>query len=325
MGKFKAMLDNHLERMKFSSMNRAIISRLIEFSTTRTSDAGAYVELLRMEPMLATRILGVVNSSWASPVRPVTQIDRAVTMLGLAHTRALALSFCLEHCHLNAGIDPLLSKTLWESSLLKAVAAQLLARTARVPAAEEYFLSGLFQDLGMPLFMALDADYVKLLNYPQATVRVLLDYELEHFETTHAAVGGVIAERMGLPARYLFDILEHHRRDTNLTQADTPAQIWINMAAGLLPHATRRWRIADLMALEKLVTQFGGHVWPNLQAFLEQLTVTYDELITRLSKDPPPPLLDAELLEQLAVANRQATTEIMHQQVRDSARSAASG
>ncbi len=316
MANAKAILSERLGEFRLQGVNPVVMSRLIELSSHPAVDPEHYRDLAKIEPMLASRILGVANSSWASPLRPVTQIDHAIHMLGLANVRALALAFCLERFHASIELDPADTRALWEASLLKAIAGRVLAEVVRPDWTEEPFIAGLLQDLGVPLMMSISAEYRTLLADPKISIEDQLTQERAIFGVDHVTVGSVIAYKLNLPTRYLTSILRHHTAPSHTTDDPTVSAEWIDALVSLLPHMGTVWNMGNLGRMETILARFWLQHWTELPSFLKDITAQCSELAGRLGRDVGPGADFNKMLEKLTKANTQAVADLVQQSMR---------
>ena len=316
MANAKAILSQRLGEFRLQGINPVVMTRLIELSSHPTVDPEHYREVAKIEPLLASRLLGVANSSWASPLKPVTQIDHAIHMLGLSNVRALAMAFCLERFHASIELDLQDTRALWESSLLKATASRALAEAVRPDWTEEPFIAGLLQDLGVPLLMSISAEYRALLTDPQIGIEDQLAQERAIFGVDHVTVGSVIAYKLGLPTRYLTSILRHHTPPSHTTNDPTVGPEWIDALVALLPHHGTAWNLSNLNRMEAILGRFWQPHWADMPAFLKDVTTQCAELAGRLGRDLDPGASLEQILEKLAKANTQAVVDLVQQSLR---------
>ena len=309
----KAKLGERLAGLKLQGINPVVMVRLIELSSQHNSDPNVYCDLAHLEPMLAGRILGTANSCWASPLRPVTQIEHAINMIGVENIRALALAFCLERFHASMELDGHTTRLLWEAALLKAITAKMLAEAVRPDWSEEAFVAGLLQDLGVPLMLSISDDYREMLLNPVTSIEELLKFEKQFFGVDHTTVGSVIAYRLGLPMRYLTSILRHHSQPVHKTDDPDISAEWIDGIVGLLPHAGQVWNMGGLQEIDGILKKFWSHRWPDLTVFLQAVTECFTQLAGKLGYDVNKMESAEELYDRLAKANAQAVSRLTQQ------------
>jgi len=303
--------------VRLPGVNLTTVAKLAQLDVSTDASPEPYIDVIRQEPMLVTRLLGIANSSWASPIKPITRVDRAVYMLGLVKVHAMVLSFCLERYHNHMDLDRELTRALWEGALYKAAAAQALARPLFPDHEDDHFVVGLVQDIGVPMMMVVDSGYSALVRDPDAGTHDLLEFERRTFRTDHANVGGVIAQQLGLPSTLISSITAHHKLDHALPDDDVDPATWIGAAVALLPHMIGVWSMDDLMCLDAIVTRLWSDRWPTVRGFLEDVTHEYDLFVRQMCKESSLKELPDDLFDQLARATQQANANLEQSQNQD--------
>lgn len=79
-------------------------------------------------PMVALRVLALANSVWSAPVAPITSLEIACRRLGFGVVRSLSIALSLAERFNPAECPPFDYQLFWGSSLLRAEAAEHVAR-----------------------------------------------------------------------------------------------------------------------------------------------------------------------------------------------------
>ena len=168
------------------------------------------VELIWTDPALLARAMAAVNASPATRNLPVTQLRLAIASLGRERLRHLAYTTSLLR-----SVEPMRmgfhSATFWERSLLCACACEAVARQLGLPALAQYYVAGLFHDIG----------YLRVLQEKPAALRAVieqwtarpgdrLEIEAEVFGMDHCRQGVELAAQLDLPAWLRVAIGRHH-------------------------------------------------------------------------------------------------------------------
>lgn len=179
--------------------------------------------VIKLDPVLAARVMKLCNSSYCSPAQKIVSLERAVIMLGLNTIKNLALSCAvLQRLREEARPQPFDLEAFWTHSLAVGVAAKLYARARKVDkkTLEDYFLAGLVHDLGIP---------VESWFYPEEMEEVLEqanrmgliraeDYALCNLN--HCLVGKALAEHWGFTGDLQAVLLQHHDPEAEGPHAD---------------------------------------------------------------------------------------------------------
>jgi diguanylate cyclase (GGDEF)-like protein len=164
-------------------------------------------DLLARDPALSAKVVGVANSSAFRRGTPVTTVRRAALALGTGSVTALGLSFSL--ISQRAARGPFDFGQYWRRGLLNAVAARSLAQQVRIDA-EEAFLAGLLQDIGVLALNAAVPGYDDVIRDAKQDHLRLERLEREQFGAGHPEVGAWLATGWGLPDPLVQAVLGSH-------------------------------------------------------------------------------------------------------------------
>ncbi|MBW8883794.1 MAG: HDOD domain-containing protein, partial [Planctomycetia bacterium] len=178
----------------------AVAAEVLRLTGEPQIDPRELRQCIETDPALAARLLRVVNSSLFGPTRPVTDLNQALTLLGIRPLKMLVLGFSLPK-ELFTGLEAEVLSRYWRQTLVKAVAArELTERLWRMPG-DESFLAGLVQDIGvLVLIQQLGSSYVKLLERVQICGGSLIDCELDTLGFDHLVLSARLLAHWGLPA-----------------------------------------------------------------------------------------------------------------------------
>ena len=221
------------------------------------------------DPALCARILKVANSSLYGLPRQISNIERAVLLLGLKVVRNLTIIASMDrffHMNRDAGAFRSLSDDLWQHSTLTATAAKMLADAMPVKhtqiTSDEFMVAGLIHDIG--IMAELHTDRTRLIdamvtmfcsdaenfNNPSSQdseppdLRIM---ETELFGEDHAALGAVLCEYWQFPDFLCKCVAWHHAPNQQWSECGLPADIQTSAAlictadriAGSLPNGFR--------------------------------------------------------------------------------------
>lgn len=186
--------------------------RVLELSQDPDCTVNELAETIRFDQGLSAKILKTVNSSFFGLRTKCATIDKALVVLGLRELRNLALGFSLVPAMEAAytdGFDPV---DYWRRGIYSAVAAKIIASQVAKPVADEAFLGGLLQDIGiMAMLQALGQPYLDVLATSRTDHRKLAAAELRAFDMQHPEVGALLARKWQLPDELSVPIRFHER------------------------------------------------------------------------------------------------------------------
>lgn len=190
----------------------AVALRVIEMTADPHVKLSELAAVIQNDQGLAAKILRTVNSSYYALRQPCSTINKALVMLGLGPVKSLALGFSLVssvNTNKDANFD---YEAYWRRGLYSAVAAKAVADAARKPWADEAFLAGLLQDLGvMALLKSLKQRYTTVVAKTNGDHRRLTRVELADLEVQHPDIGAMLAERWKLPPELVLPVRYHER------------------------------------------------------------------------------------------------------------------
>ena len=188
-----------------------VAMQIIQLTRRPEVDIRDIASLVANDPALSTKVLRTVNSSFYGLSKTVGTISQALVILGLQSVKTLALGFSLAGSLRRSqprGFDHM---AYWRRSIHSAVAAKALAGHLKVVQAEECFLAGLLQDIGMLAMHTALGD-----RYSQICAKVedhndLPAMEDKELQLNHAEVGAMICESWSLPPILSVPIGGHHQ------------------------------------------------------------------------------------------------------------------
>lgn len=106
------------------------------------------VAVLQTDPALSGKILKATNTSQMGLRKPVSDLQRAVVLLGKKSVMALALGFSLSEASMNTGKYSIYYSDFWFQSLIRGCAASVLAQRYFSIEGSEAFTLGLLARIG---------------------------------------------------------------------------------------------------------------------------------------------------------------------------------
>ncbi|MEW6594082.1 MAG: HDOD domain-containing protein [Thermodesulfobacteriota bacterium] len=182
-----------------------------------------FEEVIKLDPVLVTRLLRLVNSPYFGLVQKVESISKAVVFCGMKQLRNLVAVEALRRMF--QGGDELFSREkLWLHSATVAILAEMIAKRIFGIAAEDAFLAGIIHDIGL---VAEDQVAGDLLRQAAKAVQEgkggLIQCEQEVIGTNHCEVGVTLARDWKLPEEVLKAIKYHHDSGRKLPLKSVPS------------------------------------------------------------------------------------------------------
>ncbi|MDR0585388.1 MAG: HDOD domain-containing protein [Treponema sp.] len=204
-------IAEHIKNMPSLPTSVSKVLNLCGNSQTSPADLNYVISL---DPVLVGRVLKLLNSAYYGLDQRVTNLVRAIIMLGINTIKNLALSSAimgiLPKDKRYQGLD---MEGFWRHSLCVGTATKLLAKERGVDPKqlEEYFTAGLLHDIGkIPLNAVLSGDYMLAVASADRERIPLYQAESKTLGTSHCIVGAAIVNAWHLPGPVGETIVYHH-------------------------------------------------------------------------------------------------------------------
>ena len=191
--------------------NPTIATQVVRLAKDTFSGANDFAKLIRTDPALATRLLKTANSAQFAQRTPVSNIERAVTVLGLNQVKTAVLGFQLVTNLDRLGGVPFDLKAFWQHSLLRACIARSIAQTVVPERQDEAFLIGLLQECGVLLLVQVQGASYASLCCSTLSPAAFYSIEKESFPYTHLDAISVMAAEWKLPEIIAAPLVRHHQ------------------------------------------------------------------------------------------------------------------
>lgn len=243
----------------------AVAAEVLRLTSEPAPSTAAIRECLERDPALAARLLRVVNSSLFGLSRPVSDLNQALSLLGIRPLKMLVLGFSLPK-ELFAGVEAAVLSRYWRRSLVKAVAARELAERLWRIAGDEPFIAGLVQDIGLlALVQQLGDSFLHFLEHLHNRGGNLLAAELESLGFDHLVLSSRLLGHWGLPENLVAAV------------AVPPDEVRIGALCPTARTLPQILHLADLLA--QLIEQpYGSALRDLLAAGSRYCGLTYDSL-----------------------------------------------
>lgn len=275
----------------------AAAAEILRLTSEPIIDPQAIKKCLESDPALTARILRVVNSSLFGPSRQVTDLNQALTLLGIRPLKMLVLGFSLPK-ELFTGLEAEVLARYWRETLVKAVAAREFSeRLWQIPG-DEPFLAGLVQNIGiLALIQQLGPTYQSLLTHVRAHGVPLLQYELDTLGFDHLVLSSRLLSYWGLPAGLCAAISvppdENRIAELNKSEQTLPRILHLSHLMAVLIDQPYGSALSELLAVG---SQYCGLTYEKLQPVVVAVQAKVSELAKVLTLQLPDGLSYVDLL-----------------------------
>src|SRR5271166_1774568 len=216
-------IEAHLRSIVSFQSPPGVATHIIELARDPDIEMGKVAKALSMDSALSMKILRSANSPLYAQRRKSENLRQALVVLGLNATLTLALSFSLVKSLRGGKANGLDYPLYWRRALLAGTAARAFADALRQSHAEDFFLAGLLQDVGM---LALDRalpDLYRNTEEMQRNHRAVSEHEKTRLKCDHAEIGARAMRSWNLPERLWRAIGNSHKVDQ--TTSTDPGEI----------------------------------------------------------------------------------------------------
>ncbi len=191
----------------------SVVALVLSATERETVNNDELEKLIGTDQAILTKLLKVVNSAYFGLPRQISHIGQAITILGLHQVRNLVLSIGV----LNALASPssriqVYQRKFWQHSFAGAAAARTLARSKNLSPeeAESAYIGGMLHDVGrLFLFTLFNLPYQDVIRESNRKGEPVLSVEQRVLGTTHAELGGALAERWNFPVPLVAMVRDH--------------------------------------------------------------------------------------------------------------------
>ncbi len=210
--------------------------RIIQIVENPKSTARDLHDVIKNDPALSARILKVVNSAFYGLPGQISNMDRAIVLLGLSAIKNIAIAASMTQLF-NAGgqVEGFAGQDVWRHCIAVGVASRMITAAQGRPSTEEVFLAGLIHDLGLMVErQAFPKQLAEIVSRVSKGPANWCELENEIIGADHQAFGAALASKWRFPAHLGTAIGYHHK----------PMQVaTVNRDLSVLVH------IADVLAV----------------------------------------------------------------------------
>jgi HD-like signal output (HDOD) protein len=189
------------------------MSKVLEVCNNPQTSPADLNHVISLDPVLVGRVLKLINSAYYGLEQQVTNLVRAIIMLGINTVKNLALSSAIMGNFDTRELQGLDSEGYWRHSLGVGVATKLIARKRGLDPRllEEYFTAGLLHDIGkIPLNAVLPRGYLLTVRDADSRKIPLFQAETENLSLNHTGVGELVVKAWHIEGSLGDAVIHHH-------------------------------------------------------------------------------------------------------------------
>ena len=202
-----------LERIDDLPPLPAVAARVMSIADDQNTSAADLGNVLAADQALTAKLIRLCNSAYTGYGRRVSSVREAVTVLGFAQVREVAVSMSLMNAFARPAQanDPFDLDLFWGHSVAVAVAGDSVARRTRAAKPQDAFTAGILHDIGrLILRTAMPFEFSEAMAHTRATGTPLHESELQTTGYDHADVGRALGEMWSFPDLLIEAVWAHH-------------------------------------------------------------------------------------------------------------------
>lgn len=213
----RAVLRKEVRHLQLIPAAAIKLLKLTNDENTRVKDLSKVIET---EPVLAAKVLRIVNSAAFSLPKKITSIKHAVNMLGFSAVRQAALDQLFYNRLIRHKSKQSFNQMFfWQHCLFVASMSKAIAVTLKHPDPDMIYTGGLLHDVGKVVLESYGrVSYSDYLTAYGKSDRSLMESEKTFFGVTHTEIGLVFCATWNLPPAITAMIGFHHE----MPHADSP-------------------------------------------------------------------------------------------------------
>ena len=191
------------------------LSRLIADSESTLKD---FEEVIKTDPILVTRLLRLVNSSFYGLIQKIDTIGRAVAYIGRKNLHNLAVTDALRTIYYEPPKKNSVfsKKQLWMHSVVVAICGKMVAERIFGVNGDDVYLAGILHDFGLVIEEQVEEVAFHKICKTCTSSRSLIELEQEAFGTNHCEICYTMTLNWNLPEGTMAAIRNHHTIISNL-------------------------------------------------------------------------------------------------------------
>lgn len=184
------------------------VTRLINDPESSIRD---FEEVIQTDPILVSRLLRLVNSSYFGLNQKVDSISRAVAFLGMKNLHSLVVTDALKNIFDKPAQSKSFSKqALWTHSSAVSICSKMVAERIFSTNGDDAFLCGILHDFGLLVEEQLQPDSFYAICDTAKTTTELIELEQQSLGTNHCEICHLMTQEWNMSPAIQGAILNHH-------------------------------------------------------------------------------------------------------------------
>jgi len=200
-----------IERFNLLHPAPMALNRLSQVLVSEDATLKDVEEVIKIDPLLVARILGVVNSAYYSPLQKIDSLSRAIAYLGIRTLHILVITDTLQAlASLRNNRHNQLRLRIWRHSAAVGIVAKMIAERIFGFSGDNAYLAGILHDFGQIIEEQLEHDTFAFIVENAATPAELVSMERRRFGVDHCQIGAELCHQWMVSPSIIEAIAGHH-------------------------------------------------------------------------------------------------------------------
>lgn len=212
-------LDALVEKIDAIPALPSVTDRIVELVNDEETTVDDLEQAIRTDPGLSSRVLKFANARYYGHEGKVTNVKRAVNILGFKTVRSIALTYGMEEKYTAPELQSFPRDQFWLYSLSVGIGSELIAEALNYDeeTRSELFSAGHLHAAGKSILdQHLHREFIRIMQKTKKNDMPMYEAEREVTGLTHCEIGAEVLDNWSLPelivdcARYYY---EPHKTD----------------------------------------------------------------------------------------------------------------
>lgn len=254
-----------------------IVTKVNDLINDTESTMKDFENVIKMDPVLVTRLLALVNSPYYGLAQTVDSIGRAVAFLGMKNLHNLVVVDALKNIFKDnpkpgSGFSKL---KLWEHSAAVAICSKMVAERIFGINGDDAFLCGILHDFGLLVEEQVKPEEFQQIYTSVTSTSLLVEAEQTAFSTSHNEIGHLMTLDWNMPITVQEAIRDHHL----LSEEIEPASL-----TGIIQIAEYISSQLDYKTLPGVETLIPPQITAHLQENIDEYNILIEDLPEEMEK-----------------------------------------
>lgn len=206
------LIDNIISKISTLPTLPTVYSKLTEAIEDPNNTVEQISKIISADQASVFKILKIVNSPFYGFRGKIDTISQAIFYLGFNEVRNIVLALSVINMFSKeSSLKDYSPIDLWSHSIGVGILARAIGAAVKEKNLENYFVAGIFHDIGKLIFMEYAAkDYQRVFDLVKTKRVTISESETEIFGVDHAAAGSLLAEKWKLPPSIQKTVRYHH-------------------------------------------------------------------------------------------------------------------